>query len=56
MTVSTVTAPPVPDGFVITAEPSAAISAIGKPTRAMPSSSPAKLKLPPVACAPHSMT
>ena len=36
MTVPTVTAPPVPGCLVITAEPSAASSASGKPTRSIP--------------------
>ena len=61
MTVSTVTAPPVPSCLVITLEPSAAISAIGKPSGfagSMPSMTSRRKpeKLPPVAWAPHSMT
>ena len=39
MTVPTVTAPPVPSCLPITDEPSAAISAHGKPVRSMPPTS-----------------
>ena len=42
MTVSTVTAPPVPGCLVMTAEPSACTSAIGKPGRCPPSGSSVK--------------
>ena len=56
MTVSTVTAPPVPECLVSTDEPSGCSSAIGKPGRCPPSgNSVKKLKLPPVTCAPHSI-
>ena len=57
MTVSTVTAPPVPACFVMTLDPSAATSATGKPSgRSRWGRWRKPLKLPPVAWLPHSMT
>ena len=57
MTVSTVTAPPVPACLVMTLDPSAATSATGKPSgRSRRGRSRKPLKLPPVACVPHSIT
>lgn len=53
---STVTAPPSRACLVITDEPSAAISPIGNPGRVMPGTERKPEKLPPVACAPHSIT
>ena len=52
---STVTIPPSRACLVITLLPSAAISAIGNPGRAIPGTVRNPEKLPPVACAPHSM-
>jgi hypothetical protein len=56
VTVSTVTMPQSRACLVITDEPSAAISAIGNPHLSMPGTCVNPEKLPPVACAPHSMT
>ncbi len=56
MTVSTVTIPPVPGCLVMVADPSSSTSAMGKPTSSRPGTSVKKLKFPPVAWAPHSMT
>ena len=56
MTVSTVTAPSVPGCLVITELPSRSNSAIGKPGRSRRSIERKPEKLPPVACAPHSIT
>ncbi len=54
---STVTAPPVPSCLVMTQDPSASISAIGKPSgRVSRARSRNPEKLPPVAWVPHSMT
>ncbi|SHW48720.1 Uncharacterised protein [Mycobacteroides abscessus subsp. abscessus] len=49
VTVSTLTRPPVPGCLVITDDPSAEISANGKPGRMRSGISVKKLKLPPVA-------
>ena len=51
-----VTAPPVPGCLVMTHEPSASISASGKPGRRRSPISVKNEKLPPVAWAPHSRT
>ncbi|MDQ1105950.1 hypothetical protein QE405_003234 [Nocardioides zeae] len=59
VTVSVVTAPPVPSCFVTTNEPSRRTSAIGNPSGVVSASagrSPNPEKLPPVAWQPHSMT